>query len=119
MCVPDDRSFDSSVHPTRDDIAVDNTHSPSIMRVSIKQSKTDPFPRGVNLFMGRTSTELCPVSAMLNYLVVRARVMAHCLCSETSDFRQRNVWWLFSGQRCAKLVWIPQSFEVTASGLGL
>ena len=71
MCVPDDRSFDPSVHLTRDDIAVDDTHSPSIIRVSIKQSKTDPFRRGVNLFMGRTSTELCPVSAMLNYLVVR------------------------------------------------
>ena len=58
MCVPDDRSFDPSVHLTRDDIAVDDTHSPSIIRVSIKQSKTDPFRRGVNL-------------SMLNYLAVR------------------------------------------------
>ena len=71
MSVPDDRSFDPSVHLIRDDIAVDDTHSTSIMRVSIKQSKTDPFCRGVNLFMGRTSTELCPVSAMLNYLAIR------------------------------------------------
>ena len=43
MCVPDDRSFDPSMRLPQDDIAVDDTHSPSIMSVSIKQSETDPF----------------------------------------------------------------------------
>ena len=64
------------MHLTRYDIAVDDTRSPSIMRVSTKQSKTDQ--RGVNLFMGRTSTELCPVSALLNltYFVL----MTYNLC---------------------------------------
>ncbi len=44
---------------------------PSFMRVTIKQSKTDPFRQGVNLFVGRTGTDLCPVAAVLDYLQYR------------------------------------------------
>ena len=35
------------------------------------QWRTDPFGQGVSIFMGKTNTRLCPVSAILNYLVVR------------------------------------------------
>ena len=44
---------------------------PQVLRISIKQSKTDLFHRGVDLLVGRTCTDVCPVVAMLNYLVVR------------------------------------------------
>ena len=43
----------------------------SVLRVTLKQSKTDPFRKGICLFLGKTATNLCPVAAMLNYLVVR------------------------------------------------
>ena len=59
------------MHLSLGDIAVDNPASPTVVGVSIKQSKTDPFRQGVNLFLGKTSTDLCPVAALLNYLVVR------------------------------------------------
>ena len=39
------------------------------MRVTIKQSKTDPFRKGVDLYIGRTGNGLCPVAALLNYQV--------------------------------------------------
>ena len=42
-------------------------------RVRIKTSKMDPFRRGVFMFMGKTSNELCPVAAISAYLVVRGR----------------------------------------------
>ena len=71
MTVPSDGSYDPSVHLSRSDIAVDNPGAPTVIRVTIKQSKTDPFRKGVNLFLGKTSTDLCPVAAMLNYLVLR------------------------------------------------
>lgn len=71
MTVPSDASYDPSVHLSRSDIAVDNPGAPTVIRVTIKQSKTDPFRKGVNLFLGKTSTDLCPVAAMLNYLVLR------------------------------------------------
>lgn len=41
------------------------------LRVTIKQSKTDPFRRGIDLFLGKTTTNRFPVKAMLNYLLVR------------------------------------------------
>ena len=36
----------------------------------LKQSKTDPFRRGVSIYLGRTQTDLCPVVAILAYIAV-------------------------------------------------
>ena len=71
MTVPSDDTFDPSVHLGVGDIAVDDPSHPSMLRVTVKQSKTDPFRKGVNLFVGRATTALCPVAAMLDYLAVR------------------------------------------------
>ena len=37
----------------------------------LKQSKTDQFRRGVDVYVGRTHTDLCQVATMLSYLAVR------------------------------------------------
>ena len=50
---------------------MDDPACPSRMEVRIKASKTDPFRQGISLFIGKVSSDLCPVSAMLVYLVVR------------------------------------------------
>ena len=71
MTVPSDSSYDPAVHLSRSDVAANNPAAPTVLRISIKQSKTDPFRQGVDLFLGKTSTSLCPVGALLNYLVVR------------------------------------------------
>ena len=71
MMVSNDGAYDPSVHLSVGDIAVDDVRTPRVLRVAIKQSKTDPFCHG--LFIGRTSTDLCPVAALLSYLVVRGR----------------------------------------------
>ena len=42
-----------------------------MLRVNKKQSKTDPFRKGVAIFVGRTGTKLCPVAALLDYLCAR------------------------------------------------
>ena len=43
-----------------------------MLKVTLKQSKTDPFCRGVNLFVEATGSDLCPVAALLDYLVVKS-----------------------------------------------
>lgn len=53
------------------DIAIDNPNTPTLMQVTLKASKTDPCRKGVNIFLGNTSTELCPVAAMLAFMAVR------------------------------------------------
>ena len=72
MTVPSDASYNPTTHLNRGDNAVDNPREPTVLRVTIKQSKTDPFRKGIELFLGKTATDLCPVKAMLNYLLVRA-----------------------------------------------
>ena len=71
LTVPAEREYDPEVHLSMGDVAVDDTGQPTLLRVVIKRSKTDPFRKGVNLFVGRTQSVLCPVAAVLDYLCIR------------------------------------------------
>ena len=71
MTVPSDTSYDPAVHLSVKDVSVDDSVNPSIVCIKIKQSKTDPFRKGIDLFIGKTGSSLCPVSAILNYLCTR------------------------------------------------
>ena len=53
------------------DVAVDDHESPSVIRIHLRRSKTDQFGRGVDVYLGSTGDELCPVAALLAYLAVR------------------------------------------------
>ena len=68
---PSLQAYDASVHLSLSDLAVDSHSSPSMVRLRIKQSKTDPFRQGVDVFLGATHADICPVVAMLQYLAVR------------------------------------------------
>ena len=69
--MPIDEEYDPSVHLSVHDISVDDDKDPSVLCIRIKQSKTDLFRKGVDLFVGKTGSVLCPVTAMLGYLCVR------------------------------------------------
>ena len=71
ISVPSDQGYDAGAHLSYSDIAVDSTANPTSMQVRIKSSKTDPFRKGIDLYVGRTGNALCPVAAMLSYLSVR------------------------------------------------
>ncbi len=71
--VPGDTGYDHSTHLSWGDLAVDDPVSPGLLSVHLKASKTDPFRKGVTLFIGKVPSELCPVSAMLAYLLVRGK----------------------------------------------
>ena len=71
MTVPSLEAFDEMRHLTLKDIALDSRSNPSAIWLTIKQSKTDPFRKGVRLCLGRTDSAVCPVKALLPYLAVR------------------------------------------------
>ena len=73
LTVPTEKVYDPSVHLSVGDIAVDDVRRPSLLRVTIKQSETDSFRKGINLFVGRTNSVLCPVAAVLDFLCVRGK----------------------------------------------
>jgi hypothetical protein len=57
------------------DVAVDSHSNPSMVRVHLQQSKTDPFRHGVDIFLGRTDAALCPVAAILAYCAIRPAIV--------------------------------------------
>ena len=52
--------FDPSWHLTPLDLAVDDQHL-MILKVHLKSSKTDQSASGLDLYVGRTYNDLCPV----------------------------------------------------------
>ncbi len=73
LTVPSDDGYDASGHLSWGDVLVDDPAHPSRIEVRIKASKTDPFRQGISIFIGRVASDLCPVAAMLAYLVVRGK----------------------------------------------
>ena len=71
MTVPSDASFDPQVHLTWGDVSVDDPMDPRVLGVRIKASKTDPFRQGITIFLGKVASDLCPVSAVLAYMVAK------------------------------------------------
>ena len=67
--VPSLASFSASLHLTVQDIGVDGVSAPYCMRVRIKASKTDPFPKGAEIHICLEVYPLCAVQAMMAYLV--------------------------------------------------
>ena len=50
---------------------MDSYDNPKVVKVRIKASKTDPYRLGVDIFLGRTHKDLCPVAAILSYMLQR------------------------------------------------
>jgi len=67
------KDYDQGAHLSEGDVRLDNSQSPTVVQVDIKQSKTDLFRRGVMVYLGKADKELCPVVAVLAYLAVRGR----------------------------------------------
>ncbi len=54
---------------TRNDIQFYPTNSEATsINLTIKGSKTDPFRKGINLVIGATGSEICPVQSLADYL---------------------------------------------------
>ena len=90
LTAPSIDSYDSSVNLCLSDISVDNPASPAIMKVQIKQSKTDPFRKGIDLYVGKTNSDLCPVTAILGYLLCRGNTPGPLFTYQDGSFLTRE-----------------------------
>ena len=66
VVVPSASSFDPAIHLSDGDVLVDRRDQ---LEVHIKASKTDVVRKGVTVILGATRDELCPVAAILGYMV--------------------------------------------------
>ena len=71
VVIPGDCEFDPAIHLAHGDVTVDNVQDPKFIVVVVKASKTDPYRKGVRVYLGRAPGELCPVAAVLSYMVSR------------------------------------------------
>ena len=70
ITAPTTGSYDISQHLTITDIAVDNGSDPSVVKIHLKRTKTSQFS-GVDIYLGKTNCDLCPVAALMAYVTVR------------------------------------------------
>ncbi len=75
ITVPSASAYDERVHLAWGDVAVVKGSS-SIVRIHLKRSKCDQLGRGVDIFVGRMHSELCPVSRLFSTWVFAARLPA-------------------------------------------
>ena len=85
LTIPSDSAYDPSMHLSWGDLAVDAPENPTVLSVLLKASKTDPFRKGITLYIGQVPSDLCPVSAMLAYLLLRGRRNAYPPLFENSN----------------------------------
>ena len=71
IVVPSAKEFDPGVHLSFGDVSPDNPEDPQVVQINIKASNTDPFRKGISVFLRRTNSSLCPVVAMAAYLASR------------------------------------------------
>ena len=71
VTVEKEDEYDPTAHLSYGDLAVDNPTAPTAISIMIKKSKTDQGRKGVKVFIGKTSDDLCPVTALLSYLAFR------------------------------------------------
>jgi len=53
------------------DVALDNTEFPTLIQITLKQSKGYQFRKGSQICLGKTGHVICPVHALVQYLVNR------------------------------------------------
>ena len=68
--MPSTNDYDPTVHLSLQDIAIDSHTVPTVIRLNIKQSKMDPFRKGIQLFLGKTDRNVCPIAAILPYFAL-------------------------------------------------
>ena len=73
ITVPSAKEYDAGSHLSEGDVRLESVTSPTTVQVRIKDSKTDPFRKGVSVYLGKTGNGLCPVTAVAAYMVVRGR----------------------------------------------
>ena len=69
--VPTQVHYDHITHLSFGDVIIDNKDPPQLLRVWIKQCKTDLFRQEVDSYLGQTDENICPIRGIIPHL-------AHC-----------------------------------------
>ena len=65
LTVPSGKSFDTNVHFSWGDVAINDTRVPQVVIVWLRRAKTNQFGNGAGIVVGRTEDDLCPVAVFI------------------------------------------------------
>ena len=63
--VPSNDQYDEEYHLCLNDMVIDTLDNPQMLQVKIKQSKTEPFGKRINIYLSAIRRDLCPVRGIL------------------------------------------------------
>ncbi len=64
-------AFDPASHLTSQDIQAGPHENPTHVRLHLRKSQRDPFCRAADVYLGRSTNDICPVSSILVYIAVK------------------------------------------------
>ena len=77
--------FNSAVHLNWGDVAVNDPAAPKMLKIHLRRSKCDQFGKGMDVFVGRSGNELCPIDTIVVYSVVRGSVPGPFFCDKKGN----------------------------------
>ena len=83
-------SYDQSTVLLVSDVAFDTHFNPSVVAVTIKCSKIDPFRLGVTLFLRRTVDVVCPVKSVASFPAVRIKANGPLFTFQDGSYLTRS-----------------------------
>ena len=69
----DSRGLSETPDLSVDSLEIDNFWDPHVVKLHLQRSKTDPFREGTTINIPCTGDDLCPVAALLSWLVYRGQ----------------------------------------------
>ena len=88
--LPSVKKYDPSAHLCLGDVALDSTKEPTLVQLSIKQSKTDPFRQGIKLFLAKTGKSMCPVQALIPFLTAQGPIAGPLFLFQNGEYLTRQ-----------------------------
>ena len=127
--LPDTGStFDPKTDLAWGDLAVDSHTDTRTVKIHLKKSKCDQFGKGLDVYLGQTDLDLCPVTALLAYIETRGSGPGP-LFVDSSQARITKLWFIGQFRDVLATACLPQqeyaghSFRIgaatTAASVGL
>ena len=66
ITIPSVFAYDASTHLNPSDLSINVPSQPTVVQLRIKQSKTDPFRQGINIYLGATDSTLSAAELSCN-----------------------------------------------------
>ena len=71
LLVETETSYNPALHLSWGDVAVNDRSSATMVKLHLKKSKCDQFGTGADVHLGSSGCQLCPVAAILAYIIAR------------------------------------------------